>query len=197
MEKEFKRYFPKVLKGFETTTGKMCLLLDKTSDVLNLGVIVREYFKHGHKFPEKQAAWIMNRLFNLACYMNYSGLVFNGFSIDNIWVSPEMHSVVLLNGWEYTTSLGEKMIGCPKDVFKILPLTVKDSKISTSVVDVESIKNIGRTLFVGCDVPVIKKYLDEASSDDVFEEWDKYKVALDATYGKREFIVWEDVPYSK
>lgn len=198
MEKEFKRYFPKVLKSFETEDNKYVILLDKTSEVLNLGLIVKSYANKKENFPEKQAAWILNRLYNIVCYMDFYNIVSNGISLDNIWVSPEMHSVLLFNGWEYTTPKGEPMLGCPKDVYKILPIKIKDSKKSNLLTDLESIKTIGRILYKNHDdLEHINKFLNMGiSSDNPFEEWDKYGEAIRKQFGKREFIPWENVPYS-
>lgn len=198
MEKEFKRYFPSVLKHFETDNDNMLILLDKTSEVLNLGKIVNSYESMGKLFPEKQAAWIMNRLYNIACYLNYNGLVSNGLTLENLWVSPEMHSVLLLGGWEYTTKIGDSMIGCPKEVFNILPIKVKDSKKSSTITDLESIKAIGRKLFKGHnDLTHINKFINYGiNNDNPFDEWDEYGKAVKEQFGKREFIVWDNVPYN-
>lgn len=196
MKKEFERYFPKIIKHFETEDESFCILLDKTSEVLSLGKIVRAYESKGEKFPEKQAAWILNRLYNIECYLNFYDKVSNGLSLDNLWVSPEMHTILLYSGWEYTTKLEDNMIGCPKDVYKILPIKVKDTKRSQTVTDLESIKSIGRILFKGHkDLEHINNFLNSGTSDDVFKEWDLYRDAIKKQFGKREFIIWENVPY--
>lgn len=198
MKKEFSRLFPKVVKHFETDNDKMCILLDKTNEVLNLGRIVKAYEINKEKFPEKQSAWILNRLYNIACYMNYRGLVFNGFTLDNLWVSPEMHSILVFNGWEYTTKKGADMIGVPKEVYKILPITVKDNKKSNIITDLESIKQIGRILFKGHDdLKDIQDFFRQGVlSSNPIDEWNKYGDVIKKAFGKRKFIVWEDVPYN-
>ena len=196
MEKEFKRYFPKVLKHFETEDKQLCILLDKTPEVLSLGKIVRAYESKGEKFPERHAAWILNRLYNIECYLNFYHKVSNGLSIDNLWVSPEMHTILLFSGWEYTTDIDDTMIGCTKDVYKILPIKVKDTKRSQTITDLESIKSIGRILFKGHkDLEYINNFLNSGTSDDVFKEWELYRGAIKKQFGKSEFIIWEDVPY--
>ncbi|MBO5388407.1 MAG: hypothetical protein J6A59_09740 [Lachnospiraceae bacterium] len=198
MEKEFKRYFPKLVTNFETEDGQFLILLDKTSEVLNLGVIVKSYENRGEKFPERHAAWILNRLYNIECYLNYNNLVSNGISIDNIWVSPEMHTVLLFNGWEYTTEKDAGMLGCPKEVYKVLPVKVKGTKQSNTLTDLESIKNTGRKLFKGHDkLEYVNKFLNSGiDSDEPLNEWDKYGEAINKQFGKRTFIIWDDVPYN-
>lgn len=197
MEKEFKRYFPKVLKHFETDDGRYLILLDKTSEVLNLGMIVKAYERKGEKFPERQAAWIINRLYNIECFLDFNGLVLNGLTLDNIWVSPEMHTVLIFNGWEYTTKKDESMIGCPKEVYKILPIKIKGTKKSNIKTDLESIKAVGRMLFKGHDnlIHVNKILKAGVKSNDPLNEWELYKQALEKEFGKRTFVVWDEVPY--
>jgi len=198
MEEQFKRLFPRIVKSFETDRGTLCILMDKTNEVLNLGRIVRAYTNNKEKFPEKQAAWILNRLYNIACYVNYNGLVFNGFTLDNLWVSPEMHTVLPLSGWEYTTKQGQDMIGVPKDVYKLLPIKVKDSKQSDIITDLESIKQIGRILYKDhTDLKPIQEFLKQGVKEaDPLTEWQLYGEAVKSVFGKRKFIVWENVPYN-
>ena len=198
MEKQFKNKFPKIEKQFESTDGDFVILMNKTAEVLNLGIVVASYEKIKTPFPEKHAAWIMNRLFNHAQYMYFSNKVFNGFSLSDLWVSPEFHTVLLLNGWEYTTMVGDKMLGCPKEVFNLLPVEARDKHISLTATDLECIKAIGRELFRDSKAHNVKDYFDKGlQSDKPLEEWDLYGKAVKADFGKREFVVWETVPYNK
>lgn len=199
MEAEFKRYMPKIIKHFQNEDDRYIILLEKTSEVLNLGKIVEDYISLGKQFPEKQAAWILNRLYNLCAYFKLQDeSAFNGIALENIWVSPELHSVLFLNGFEYNIKLGEKMIGVPKEVFNTMSIKTKDSKLSSTLTDLESVKQVGRRLFANrTDLKHITNFLNSGTSDDIFEEWDKYGKAIRAEFGKREFITWEDVPYIK
>lgn len=198
MQSEFKRYFPTILNTFEMKDDMLCILLDKTPDVLNLGKIVEAYKKQGELFPEKHAAWILNRLYNIVCYINYYNKAFNGLNLENIWISPEMHSVLILGGWEYTVKQGEKMIGCPKDVYKILPLKIKDTKQSNITTDLECIKEIGRILYKGhTNLEHINKFLNSGIKEgNPTTEWNEYGKAIDKQFGKRKFIIWDNVPYN-
>lgn len=198
MRKEFERYFPNVVTSFNTVTDKFCILLNKTAEVLNLGVIVSSYEKMKENFPDKHAAWIINRLYNMVTYMHFNKKVFNGLSINNLWVSPEMHTVLFFNGWEYLTSIGETMIGCPKEVYNTLPVKVKGSHESCIETDLECIKFIGRKLFKNSNALNIKKFLEEGtlSTDKPLDVWKLYGEAVTSDYGKRKFIMWDNVPYN-
>lgn len=198
MREQFESCFPRVIKHFESEDGNFIILLDKTPEVLNLGVIAASYARAGKKFPSRHAAWILNRLYNMATYMQFNDKVFNGFSLSNIWVSPEYHTALLLNGWEYSTKIGEQMIGCPKEVYNILPVKVKDSHKSLTLTDLESIKTIGRALFNDGEAKATEAFLDEGTDDvDTITDWNNYGKAIKSDFGKRQFVVWEDVPYTK
>lgn len=198
MEKEFKRYFPDIVNSFLMEDDNYCILLNKTKEVLNLGKILDSYKAKGELFPEKQAAWILNRLYNLSCYMQYNGWVFNGFDINNVWVSPEYHAVLLLDGWQYKSDIGDGLFGCPKDVYKVMPIKIKTGKTSETGTDIESIRAIGRKLFAGHKgLKYINKFLDSAVNKyDSWEDWNLYQEALTAEFGDRKFIVWDNVPYN-
>lgn len=197
MEKQFSMLFPKIRTNFEDEEGNFVILLDKTAEVLNLGVIVASYKKQGIPFPERQAAWIMNRLYSMAVYMNHYGKAFNGFSINNLWVSPQYHTVLFFNGWEYVIDLGDKMIGCPKEVYHVLPIKARDTHISCSATDLECIKQIGRELFANNVATNVVKFLEDGSDDITpLEEWELYGKALSSDFGKRKFVVWDNVPYT-
>jgi hypothetical protein len=205
MQSEFERYFPNIVKSIELPdssiaelpNAKYVILLDKSPDVYNLGRIVNNYAKYGKPFPEKQAAWIMNRLYNIACYLNYSGKVCNGLTLSNLWVSPCMHTILLLNGFEHMQDAGTKMISCSPSVFKVMPQPVKDSKLASIATDLESIKSIGKILFKDSldHLPHINSFLNSGVdfvNPNPIDDWKQYGSALDKEFGKRTFVVWDD-----
>ena len=70
--------------------------------------------------------------------------------------------------------------------------------MSSTLTDLESVKQVGRRLFANrTDLKHITDFLNSGTSDDIFEEWDKYGEAIKKEFGRREFIIWEDVPYIK
>lgn len=197
LRNEFSRYFPKIITHFETVTNKYCILLEKTSEVINLGVVYDSYKRRGEMVPYVHAVWMVNRLYNMLCYFKFTNKVFNGLSIYNIWVSPEMHTLLLFSGWEYMRNNGDDMIGCPKDVYSMLPVRIKDTHESSIETDLECVKCLGRKLFEGSLNRHIVEFMDEGTSElDPLSVWGEYGKAVKADYGKRKFVVWEDVPYA-
>lgn len=190
MEEDLGRFLPKPYQNFRTKSGEFVLVLDKPEDVYPLKSVCG-YF--GGSLDDRHAAWIISRLCNLACYLKYSGLVHNGISIDNCFISPNAHSVLLLGGWWYAVREGENMLGAAKEIFEIMPVSAKSTKRASAVTDLESVKLIGRKL-VGSSAKAPKpfmNFLTGGSGSSSYEEYEKWDKALYASYGERRFVKME------
>lgn len=195
MENEFKKYLPTKLSTFEAKDGKLGLVIKKTKDVLSLRDVL-DYYKGN--IPDKHVAWILSSLYNLACYLSYNKMVHNNITVDTYFISPLYHSGCLLGGWWYTTQEKEKMIGTTGEVLSIMTKTTKESKLSDTKTDLESIKLIGRTILgsrsgaklseIGVPASFIS-WLRGMTSDNAFETYRTWKdKILIESYGERKFI---------
>ena len=185
MEQEFSYVVPHVEQLFTDTSENNYVVLSKNSNVFPLTRVLNFY---NNSLDGKHIAWIISRLINFCCYFNYLGIAHNGLSIENCFICPETHKIVLLGGWWYTKALNTKMIGTSRQIFDIMSVRNKTEKISSILTDIESVKQIGRTLIKSVDVPdAIKNWLDAGSSNDPIAEFEKWGKALDA-YGPRKFI---------
>lgn len=185
MEREISRYMPKVKYQFQTADGRYCLILDKSPDVFLLSDILDYY---GGAIPDRHAAWIISRLCNICCYFGYLGIAHNGLTLQNCFISPAFHTLLPLGGWWYARKEGEKMIGVPRVIYDVMPLKAKGEKISSWRTDLEAAKLIGRQITDKSTAP--KQMLDFLSSgtSNAIEEFGKWNKALDASYGKRQFV---------
>lgn len=139
----YERFMPNVLDSFESGDGKYYIVLKKSADVYPL-TLVKDIFKQ-----KEHAAWLTTRLLNLSAFLCTTGLVHNGFSMDNVFVSLENHGASLLGGWQYAIGEGEKMIGTNKQVFEVMPAKVKSDKMASHDTDTLAINNILCTLLGG------------------------------------------------
>ena len=186
MKTEMSRFMPTIRFNFETTDGKKVLILKKTHDVFLLSDVQKAF---GGKIPDRHVAWIISRLCNLCCYFDYTGIAHNGLTIDNCLISPEYHTVMPLGGWWYTKKIGEPLIGVPRSVYDVMPIKAKSDKISSCQTDLEAIKLIGRQLIDKDTAPKpIMDFLNCGSSANARNEFAKWDSALDAAYGKRQFV---------
>lgn len=198
MEDDLSRFFPKIYQTFKTNSGEYVIVLDKTEDVYPLKNVY-EYF--GERIDDRHVAWIISRLCNLTCYLNFSGLVHNGININNCFVSPKNHSIILIGGWWYTTKEDERMIGTTKNIFSIMSVSSKESKSSSPLTDLESVKLLGRQLLgetncrkLSLDSSIPKPFINfliGGSCNNPYEEFAKWDRALKDSYGKRKFVNME------
>lgn len=188
MEKEFKRYFPNIVTNFRTKTGEYCIVLKKDVTDYPLEEFLEYYKKQGKVVDSKHTAWIMSRFLNIACFFKYNNIVHNGLSLSNCFISPKYHTIMVFGGWWYVVPVGEKMIGTQKSIFDLMPVKEKAEKIATYKTDLESIRSIGRTLnFTDLPDP-LRKWLNQASSENAIEEFDNWNKVLLDSFGERKFI---------
>lgn len=189
MKKDLSRTLPNLKDSFETTEGEFVLHIDKPADVLYLKDVIT-YFNGN--LPERHAAWMVSRLHNISCYLDFYHLSHNGISLDNVFICPEFHQVVLLGGWWYAVEQGSKLIGTQRQIYDIMPIKSKTDKVGDIVTDLESIKLISRQLFSNINtVPdAIKHWMNGGSAGKATEEFQKWDEALDKSW-PRKFIKLE------
>jgi hypothetical protein len=186
MEKEISRFIPKIQNNFQSNDEKYVLQIQKSEDMFSLDDVNKHF--SGSIF-DRHVAWIISRLSNVCCFIDYCGLSHNGISIKNCFVSPKFHTVILVGGWWYCVNINSKMIGTQKQIYDVMPVKVKTDKIGSIITDLESVKMIGKELTKTQSISKdFKKWLDGGSSDSAQKEFAKWDAALDKSYGVRKFI---------
>ncbi len=74
---------------------------------LENGGILVAYERPEHLFPlpmfgaltPEHAAWVISRLENICCVLEYSGIVHGGISEHSVWINPFTHHAVLHGNW--------------------------------------------------------------------------------------------------
>jgi hypothetical protein len=187
MRDNFQRRMPTIESKFNTIEGKTCLVMKKSPDVYLLEDLLKYFEKSKKELDPRHCAWIINRLCSIACFLKYNEYVLNGISISNMYVSPQFHSIMVIGGWWYCVPNGEKMIGTQKNIYELMPVKEKTSKIATYTTDIESIKLIGRQLNLNVPAPMLNWY-NKASSDDAYKEIAEWAKAIDESFGARKFV---------
>lgn len=190
IKQNFERLMPKIIRHSELENGDYCLVLQKNANVYPLTNIFHYY---SGSIPDKHVAWIISRLNNILCFLNFSGYTHNGIVMSNCFICPESHDILLFGGWWYATKINHKMIGAPKKVFDILPLKSKHSKLSSVITDNESVKMLGKELLGKKDTAPkdFHDWLDSAYSKSPLDQFEQWSKALDRSYGVRKFIKME------
>ena len=85
------RLFPTLTSRLELKDGGLLLAFQRGTDFFPLGSFGCLPYEHG--------AWILSRLENLCCVMEYSGLIHGGFTLDSVYINPYTHEAALYGGW--------------------------------------------------------------------------------------------------
>jgi hypothetical protein len=194
MKQEVKRYLPEIGKTFETSDGRLVMVIKKTPDLL----LLRDVLTYYKTIEPRHAAWIMSTLHNFTCYLNYIGVSSNDISLDTYFISPLYHTGALLGGWWYSVPVNKPLIAVPKRTYELMPVDVKNSKISSNKTDLEMIRAIGREILgdvtglklerMGVPKPFVN-WLRLPSSGDAVKDYDIWgnKILTDS-FGKRKFV---------
>lgn len=195
MEGEFKRVLPTISMDFETSNF-FGLVIPKPPEML----LIRDVMNHfGGKVEPKHAAWMISRLYNIACYLNHIKVVHTEITPDTCFVNLAQHTVSLLGGWWFTKSYGKKLTHVSDRSIKILQkqqIEKPDASILT-----EQVRAMGRELlgdFGGSklllDTAIPKPlvtWLRGIGSNDVVSEYDTWmSKILPASFGERRFVVF-------
>lgn len=190
MEKELSRYIPKVVTECRLADGREFLAIEKEEGVYPLGMLGLLLDRH--------VAWIVSRLENLCCLLEYNDMVLNGFSLENLFVNTADHQICLYGGWWFAGFRGTDAVGASKSVFPYLAKDINGHNKNQTGTDLESIRLVAAKL-LGCEsraklreVRLLPKAFEdflvcgpEHSARADFKKWDK---VLLESYGERKFI---------
>lgn len=185
----FERFMPEIIDNFTSADDKYYIVIRKTADVYPLE-LVKDIFKQ-----KEHAAWLTTRLLNLSAFLSTTGLVHNGISISNIFVSLEFHGASLLGGWQYATSEGSKMIGTNKQVYSIMLPSTKANKIANYNTDTMAIKDIICKLLGGKTYRELVSIVGEVwanfllqSEDQPLDVVNKWEDVRDKSFKEHRFV---------
>ncbi len=89
--KGLQRCFPVITGNFRLSDGGVLLAFRREETVFPLSM-------YG-ALPVHHVAWIVSRMENIACVLEYSEMVHHGISIDSLFINPVTHEAVLYGGW--------------------------------------------------------------------------------------------------
>ena len=171
------RFFPVVSGGFTLTDGSVLLVVKKSEDEYPLRLF--------GKLSGRHTAWLIGRLENLCCVMEYSSIVHPELSIDTLYIDPYDHQASLYGGWwsavRNQTASGGK-VRTTRDNLSALRET------AAQVLGFPNAAVVRET----DDIP--KPFADflrsepESNAYDDFAKWDD---VLIRSYGERKFITMD------
>ncbi len=197
MRAEVSRCLPVIKAAFVSDAGPV-LIVSKTPDQLLLKDVV-EHFKTG--LDPRHVGWMQNILYNLACYLDWSGLTHNAIGLDTMFVSPQHHSGALLGGWWDSVRTGQPMIAAPSRTITYAPADFLARKVGDIRVDLELVRLVGRELLGDArglrlmhdrTVPrPMADWLCLATTGEAATDYRQWGEVLRESYGDRRFIALE------
>jgi len=197
MERELSRYIPKLLTECRLADGRIFLAIRKQEGVYPLQMLGTLLDRH--------VAWVISRLENLCCLLDYNDMVFNGLTAENLFVDPANHQIYLYGGWWFAGYEGAEALGASRDVVPYLRVgkgilhgKTAEHPRNRSRTDLESIRLMAAKLLGYPDREALEKdtrlpkpfrqfLLDppEHTPKADFAKWDR---TILASYGERKFI---------
>lgn len=190
MEKELRRYMPQVAERCRLDGGGIMIAVKKEREVYPLkllGVLI-----------DRHVAWIISRLENICCLLSYNGMVLNGLTMDNLFVSPGDHQIYVYGGWWFAGYEGSMMNGISGDARKYIYRKYLEKKRSHPSTDLEALRYAAAKLLgyetreEAADAKLLPEAFKEFITDTAresaqkdFSEWDR---VLKKSYGERKFI---------
>ena len=201
LEKEFKRYFPKIKFIDKTSDIGLVAIFEKPEGAVLLQDLID--YMPDDRIEAKHVAWITSSLYNIATFLDHIGICHNSIIPTAVFVDPVNHAAFLLGGWWYAAPEGGKMTAVPAALLKTLPKEVFDTKTAKTIYDRKAVKGvaiaclgdptmIGMKLLARKDIPkAMISWVRAPSGSDAIEEYDGWYKTLEKCYGKRKFIKFE------
>jgi len=193
MQAKMMECLPQVITTFKTQTHSI-VVLRKTPDLLLLKDLLAHYGGSLANVDKGHVGWILNTLYNIACYLQYSNLTHNDISLETVFVSPLKHTAMLLGGWWYSKPMGARMAVLPSTTIKFTPPDILKNKYADTRVDLELIKQIGRTVLGGVnrfsDLPKpLVNFLTMPSPGSAVDDYALYRdKVLRESFGPPKFV---------
>lgn len=209
MERELANYVPRVVTECRLMDGSTFLAIEKKEGTYPLKMLGTLTHRH--------VAWVISRLENLCCLLDYNNMTLNAFTAENLFADPANHQIYLYGGWWFAGYSGSETAGASESVipyleknrrFPNLPTSGQKSRCSART-DLESIRLVAARLLGYPNRESLKDADDSTSESSVQEmllpepfrrfllqppepdaraDFAKWDRVLTESYGERKFI---------
>lgn len=185
MKKDFEQLLPFVAQTKRHSTGFL-LIMKRPENSYPLRDVLT---KLGGSIDPKHVAWIINRLYSIACYLQWASLTHNNISLDTVWVNPEKHWCYLLGGWPYSAKAGTALSVLPTRTVSNLAPETKREKKAIHKTDLNLIRLLAREVLSSTDLPKpMASWLKYTSTGDAFKDFESWQKVLTDSFGARRFV---------
>ncbi|NLG05895.1 MAG: hypothetical protein GX567_19030 [Clostridia bacterium] len=174
--RQLSNFFPKVNGGFELTDGTYILVVKKEDDEYPLRLF--------GKLPGRHVAWIISRMENLCCVLEYNSLVHPQINPDTLFINPYAHTASLYGNWWNAGKNHSYM--------------TNGSTLLTMKQNLQGLRNSAAYL-LGCDMPskvketsdipkALADFISGEPADNAYDDFAYWDKMLIQAYGKRKFV---------
>lgn len=198
MRVEMERFLPRRHATLDTAEG-MVFVETKTPDQ----VLLRDLLRVA-PFDPRHAAWMATRLVNIACWLQWSGMVHGAIGPDTLLVSPEFHSVGLTGPFLSARSFGQVPFALPERTLSVCPRYALGDVPADVRLDPDLVRQTlreclgdpaGTRLAADPDFPKpFANWLLTPASKGAQGDFPAWEKACDASFGARRFVKWDVDP---
>lgn len=188
-EDEVRLHNPEWNKNIKTPRGAVVGFKKKPDSIL-----LRDLLTHyGGKIEPRHVAWIVSRMYGVASYLQYAGLVHNAIGPDSIFVSPKDHRI-RLEDWWYTAKAGHRLVAVPTRTAPFLKGKIADYKLDCELIKLTARELLGDVsgakLLANPDIPrPMLMWARTPALGDARREWQEWQdITLKASFGARLFV---------
>jgi hypothetical protein len=188
------RYLPEV-RGHGRTDKGLLISVRKRPDEVLLADLVAHL---GGRLPAVHAAWVVNRLLNIACYLGVSRRMHGAIGPETVFVSPPKHSAALLGGWGYAAPFGAPLVALPPLTHATMPPRVLAARVADPRVDLEMVRATGRIVLGDASgasllhddaLPrPLALWLNQPAGRSATGDYEAWQRVLDESFGPRAFV---------
>jgi len=175
--KNLSDFFPTISGGFGLTDGSALLAVKKSEDEYPLRLFGR--------LDGRQTAWIVSRLENLCCVLEYNSLVHTNFDIDDVYIDPYDHTASLYGSWWKVVPNNTTVSGVTYTTRHNL---VSLRSIAAQVLGFGSVSDVRET----GDLPKpFADFIRSAPASNAYDDFAHWDEVLMQSYGERRFVTMD------
>lgn len=175
--KSLSDFFPTISGGFGLVDGSALLAVKKTEDEYPLRLF--------GKLDGRQAAWIVSRLENLCCVLEYSSIVHTNFSMDDVYIDPYDHTASLYGSWWKAVPNNTTVNGVTYTTRHNLKAL---REIAAQVLGFESVSDVRE--YDGFPKP-FADFLRSTPASNAYDDFAHWDEVLIQSYGERKFVTMD------
>lgn len=193
MRAEMKKSLPELVSHVELKGGAALNIFKRPPGE----VLLADLIEVSGYLPAAHAAWLCSGLMNIACYLDWSGIIHGAIGLDNVLVNPEKHSVRLVGGWGFSCLSGERPVMLPNRSLDICPAMVLKDYIPDNSLDLNLIRRTvneamgdprGMSLRKNGVPEAVASFLTTGPDGSAATDYGNWMQALEEGWGKRRFV---------